>query len=128
MQDEYVVMYGTPDQDPDNSMYTAKGVLMMEDAEGLVGLGAWGLWPDGDGKVRLLYVMPERRGAHLAETLLSALEDEMRRYGCQRARFESGPEQSPAHRLYDRHGYTRTEEGFGYYKDSPGSVFFVRDL
>ena len=128
MQWQYVEMYGEPDQDPDNSMYTARKVLALESGDELVGICAWGTWPNGDGKIRLIYVPPAHRRQGFAEMLLRAAEEQMREAGIQRARFESGPDQEPAHRMYDNNGYERLSEGFGYYKDAEGSVFFGKDL
>lgn len=127
MQDEYILMYGKPDQDPDNAMHGARGVLLCRAENGEpAGIGAWSLWPNGDGKVRLLYVRPSYRSHGMARTILRALEQEAMQTGAVVMRFESGPKQEPAHRLYDSEGYDRTTEGFGFYKDAPGSVFFRR--
>jgi GNAT superfamily N-acetyltransferase len=59
---------------------------------------------------RLLYVddvstLPEERGAGHADRLLTWLEDEARRLGCEGVHLDSGvgPDRAPAHRLYMRH-------------------------
>lgn len=129
MQAEYIDIYGCSDQDPDNSMSDAIEVLLMQDNLGhSLGIIAWSLWPNGDGKIRLLYVLPVQRGIRLAETMLTEVEMRMSHMGVRYVRFEAGPWQPAAHRLYERHGYSRLSEGFGYYQDNPGSVFFGREL
>ena len=128
MQDEYVEMYGEPDQDPDNHIQTTAGIFVLHDRSDYVALGGWGFWPNSDGKVKMLYVVPERRGEKLAQVVLTAMEAMMWKHGCRTVRFESGPKQQPAHRLYLKHGYRTVEEGFGFYKDNPGSVFFSKEL
>lgn len=128
MQAEYVEMYGEPDQDPDNSMYSASGVVMVRTDGEASGIGAWSRWPNGDGKVRLLYVNPKYRGRRLAEQLLTEMEALAKRAGARYMRFETGPQQPSAQRLYERCGYERLEKGFGFYQYSPGSVFYGKEL
>lgn len=129
MQAEYIEMYGESDQDPDNTMAGAVETLLAT-AEGRpVGIGAWGLWPDGAGKVRLLYTVPEARGQRVAAKLLSELQHRMREQaGCDYVKFETGPKQTAAQRLYEVMGYSRLSEGFGFYAGNPGSVFFGKSL
>lgn len=128
MQAEYVEMYGETDQDPDNDYRGALDLLLLVDEDEPVGLLGWSLWPNGDGKVRLLYVVPERRGDHLADRLLHVAERAAHRIGVRVMRFETGPLQGPAQRLYERNGYTRMAEGFGFYAENPGSVFYAKVL
>lgn len=129
MQAGYVEMYGEPDQDPDNALSKARGAVLARDSDGSpAGIGAWSLWPNGDGKVRLIYVDPDYRYRGHARDILHALEHEMISAGAETIRFESGPKQEPAHLLYDSEGYQRVTPGFGFYKDEPGSVFFSKDV
>lgn len=128
MQHEYTRMYGTPDQDPDNSMFTAEGVVTAQLDGELVGFCAWGRWPNGDGKVRALYVTPAHRGKGLSRGLLTAAEKVMKAHGISYVRFETGPKQTPAMFLYESHGYSRLSEGFGFYAENEGSVFYGRSL
>ena len=127
MQAEYVQMYGEPDQDPDNQIGTALEVLVLSVGDQDVGVAAWGVWPDGDGKVKLIYIRPEHRGQGLGEHLLSVVEHRMRMEGLTRVRFETGPEQEPAQRMYRSAGY-REVEPFGFYAENAGSVFFAKEL
>lgn len=127
MQAGYVEMYGEPDQDPDNDYRGALGLMVAYDQGHPIGLIGWSLWPNGDGKVRLVYVKPEARGLHVAETLLHWAENSAKAAGATTMRFETGPLQEPAQRLYERCGYTRVP-GFGFYEHNPGSVFYSRPL
>lgn len=128
MQAEYVEMYGEPDQDPDNSMYSAHGLVLAELDGEPVGIGAWGYWPDGDVKGKLLYVAPKARGRGIARAILEEKERLAAAEGGTYFKFEAGPSQENAHRIYDRMGYERLSEGFGFYKDNPGSVFFGKRI
>lgn len=129
MQSEYVEMYGEPDQDPDNHISGAEEVLLLRDEDRRpIGLTAWSRWADGDGKIRLMYVVPELRALGLAGRLLLAAEHRMKGEGVRHVRFETGPQQQPAMRLYERMGYTRLAEGFGFYADNEGSVFYGKWL
>lgn len=127
MQDEYVEMYGEPDQDPDNHISTALEVMVMSLGDEHVGVAAWGVWPDGDGKVKLIYTQPEHRGNGLGALLLGVVEHRMRMEGLTRVRFETGPEQHAAQKMYEAAGYRRTEP-FGFYAENEGSHFFVKEL
>lgn len=127
MQDGYVEMYGEPDQDPDNHISTALEVLVMSVEDQDVGVAAWGVWPDGDGKVKLIYLQPGHRGKGMGSHLLSVVEHRMRMEGLTRVRFETGPEQHAAQRMYEAAGYRRTEP-FGFYAENEGSHFFAKEL
>lgn len=124
---DHVERYGEPDQDPSNSMYTAAHVVLMTVSDEPVGLCGWDVWENGDGKIRLFFVAPAHRRQGYAEMLLRWVEERMRHEGITYARFESGPNQEPAHKLYFNNGY-ESIEGFGFYKDNPGSVFFGKEL
>lgn len=128
LQREYLDLYGEEDPDPGNSIYTARGIVVLSLSGCPVALGAWDLWENGDGKVKRMYTEPDHRGKRLGESVLAELERMMKAEGVTYVRFESGPEQASAHRMYSRAGYSRLDWTFGYYAENPGSVFFGKEL
>jgi ribosomal protein S18 acetylase RimI-like enzyme len=62
----------------------------------------------GDGHFRGMAVLPEWQGRGVADALLAAVEDEMRRLGCARATLDTTAPLERAIRFYERHGYRAT--------------------
>lgn len=61
---------------------------------------------DGELEIKRMYVVPSRRGAGIADELLTAMEDTARDEGARRVIIHTGDRQRAALRFYDRHGYT----------------------
>jgi GNAT superfamily N-acetyltransferase len=82
---------------------------------------------DGVGEIKRMYVAPGARGRGHSRTLLRALEDAARGLGYHALVLESGLRQPEALSLYESAGYRRTES-YGFYRDSPLSVCYRKEL
>jgi putative acetyltransferase len=76
----------------------------------------------GQGELKRMFTVPERRGQGIARSLLLYLESEAWARGCRHFVLETGYLQTDAIALYERFGYTRRGP-FGDYVDDPNSVF-----
>jgi GNAT superfamily N-acetyltransferase len=74
-----------------------------------------------------MYVVPRRRGAGLARTMLAHLESSAAAVGIDALVLETGTRQPEAIALYESSGY-RPVPGFGYYRDEPLSRCFGKVL
>jgi GNAT superfamily N-acetyltransferase len=128
-QAEIRAMYG-PDSEPGvpPSAADIEVFLVAADAAGQpVGCGGLRrLGPDA-AEVKRMFVVPERRGAGVADAVLLALHAEALARGVTVLRLETGPLQLAAIRFYGRHGY-RPIPNFGHYADHPDSQCFERVL
>jgi putative acetyltransferase len=61
--------------------------------------------------IRGMAVLPERRGGRLGELLLTRIQEYAVERGCKRLFLSTTPFLDRAIRLYERVGFTRTEEG-----------------
>lgn len=61
---------------------------------------------DGELEIKRMYVVPRRRGAGIADELLTAMEQAARDEGARRVIIHTGDQQHAALKFYDRHGYT----------------------
>ncbi|SMY06514.1 GNAT family N-acetyltransferase [Flavimaricola marinus] len=82
---------------------------------------------DGYGEVKSMFVDPGARGSGTGAALMGALEAEARAQGLGLLRLETGDDLYPAHRLYQRHGFTLCGP-FGDYVEGPHSIFMERQL
>ncbi len=82
---------------------------------------------DGYGELKSMFVDPKARGRGIAEALIVQLEAIARGEGLAILRLETGHLLDAAHRLYERHGFTRRGP-FGDYPDDPLSVFMEKPL
>jgi GNAT superfamily N-acetyltransferase len=82
---------------------------------------------DGVGEIKRMYVVPEARGQGHSRALLGALEDAARDLGYRALVLESGVRQPEALSLYESAGYRRIDS-YGFYRDSPLSVCFRKEL
>ena len=73
-------------------------------------------------------VTPAARGSGLAARLLSAALAYARQAGCAVLRLESRRDNTPAHRLFQRHGFVPSGRKNGYYADGQDALCFQRDL
>jgi putative acetyltransferase len=98
----------------DGELIACGGVKLMDD--------------DGRyGEIKRMFVLPEHRGRGLARVLLAALEEQLRREGCELARLETGVAQPEALGLYRAAGYAERTP-FGAYRPDPLSVFMEKRL
>ena len=91
-------------------------------------LGCAALANHGDyGEIKSMFVHPDARGTGTGAALMRTLEDEARAQGLTLMRLETGDDLFPAHRLYQRHGFTPCGP-FGDYVAGPHSVFMEKRL
>lgn len=137
VQAEYVVRYGSPDETPlDPLMFEppAGSFFVGYDEDGSpVATGAWrrttveAFGSTVAAEVKRMYVVPSARGRGLARAVLSHLEATAAAAGAEVLVLETGIKQPEAIELYLSAGYVPVA-GFGYYRDSPSSRCFGKDL
>ena len=91
-------------------------------------LGCAALANQGDyGEIKSMFVHPDARGTGTGAALMRTLEEEARAQGLTVMKLETGDDLFPAHRLYQRHGFTPCGP-FGDYVEGPHSVFMEKRL
>ena len=91
-------------------------------------LGCAALANQGDyGEIKSMFVHPDARGTGTGAALMRTLEEEARAQGLTLMRLETGDDLFPAHRLYQRHGFTPCGP-FGDYVAGPHSIFMEKRL
>ena len=79
------------------------------------------------GEVKSMFTTPAARGTGTGAALLDALETEARAQNLPQMKLETGDDLYPAHRLYDRHGFSRCGP-FGDYVKAVHSVLMEKTL
>ncbi|KAB2343079.1 GNAT family N-acetyltransferase [Actinomadura rudentiformis] len=137
VQQEYVLRYGSEDETPtDPAEFRAPPghfVLGVLDGDP-VACGGWrshdsgepGFW-DGDAEIKRMYVAARARGRGFARLLLAELERSAAAAGRRRTVLETGTRQPEAIALYVSSGYVEIPK-FGYYRDSPASRCYGKEL
>jgi SAM-dependent methyltransferase/GNAT superfamily N-acetyltransferase len=137
VQQEYVTLYGTPDESPIvASVFDAPAgaffVGYLDDRP--VAMGGWrrrsdvvALGTTDTAEVKRMYVVAGARGKGLARQLLAHLERTAAEAGVEALVLETGTMQPEAMALYESSGY-RLVPGFGHYRDSPLSRCYARSL
>ena len=105
---------------PNIHFYTAR-----ED-EDILGTGALMIKPDY-GEVKSMFVSEAARGKGVAAALLRQIEDTAREEGVTILKLETGNVLHTAHRLYERHGFTKCGV-FGDYVTAKSSIFMEKPL
>jgi len=82
---------------------------------------------DGYGEIKSMFVDPTARGHGLAAKLLARIEVAAVAMNLTSLKLETGDLLHEAHRLYERHGYSRCDP-FGDYKTDPSSLFMEKPL
>ncbi|MBN9346317.1 MAG: GNAT family N-acetyltransferase [Devosia sp.] len=112
-------------------MADAKTTLFVaRDATGrAVGMGALKLETAGLAEVKRMFTRPEVRGQRVGSALLAAVEALARQKGVTELKLETGVGEGfvPAHRVYERGGFTPCG-AFLDYPDSGHSAFFAKRL
>lgn len=130
LQQEYVALYGTPDDTPVDPVEFAApaGAFVVGRVEGEP-FGCVGLRRHDDERVEVkrLFVRRPFRGRGLSRRLIEVSEREARRLGYPTIILETGTEQPEAMALYESSGY-RPIPGFGYYRDSPKNRCYAKRL
>ena len=104
------------------------GIRFFTAREGdtVLGTGALAL-KDGYGEVKSMFVAEAARGRGVADALLRQIEDAAREEGLPALKLETGNVLHAAHRLYERHGFTRCGR-FGDYPEAHSSIFMEKAL
>lgn len=99
------------------------------DGPRLLGCGALKALDAAHGEIKSMRTAEAHRGKGVAKAVLAHIEAEARRRGYTRLSLETGvqPPFHPAHRLYERGGFTRCGPFEGY-TDDPNSVFMTKVL
>lgn len=86
--------------------------LLVAEPDGIVAVGGidWRHQPDGQGRIRLLFVTPEARGKGYCKALLAAMEDELRALGRFEARLTAT---NTALAFYRSNGWQMDDRGGG---------------
>lgn len=74
----------------------------------VIGSIACAIADGNEGHLRGMAVVPQFQGQKIAEGLLQAAEDELRRRGCSRVTLDTTEPLLRAVRFYERHGYRRS--------------------
>jgi putative acetyltransferase len=79
------------------------------------------------GEVKSMFTTPAARGTGTGSLLMNALESEARAQSLPLMKLETGDDLYPAHRLYERHGFSKCGP-FGDYAEAVHSVFMEKIL
>lgn len=74
----------------------------------LVGLGGVELHDGGTGELKRFFVVPEHRGAGVADAVIAGLIEYARGAGAELLQLETGDKQHAAIAFYRRHGFVET--------------------
>ena len=106
----------------------APGVHFFQAREGAQTLGTGALAEKrGYGEVKSMFTAPDARGKGVAAAILRQLEDRAHDLGLSALRLETGDSLHAAHKLYERHGFSRCGP-FGDYEANATSVFYEKLL
>jgi GNAT superfamily N-acetyltransferase len=87
----------------------AMTVLVATEREGqVIGTIGFERLPTGDGHIRGMSVLPSRQGSGVAQQLLDAALEGLRRLGCKRAILDTTEPLTRAIRFYERNGFRRS--------------------
>jgi putative acetyltransferase len=94
-----------------------------------IAMGALKALSGGGGELKSMHVRSDRRGAGLADAILTRLIEVAREAGMDRVSLETGSQEvfAPARAFYARHGFAFCAPFEGYVED-PHSVFMTRDV
>ncbi|WP_323780542.1 GNAT family N-acetyltransferase [Thalassovita sp.] len=96
------------------------------DGATVLGTGALAVKEDY-GEIKSMFVAETARGKGVADALMRQIEDEARALNLPCLKLETGNVLDAAHRLYERHGFTRCGP-FGDYPEAASSVFMEKPL
>ncbi|HCM0817853.1 TPA: GNAT family N-acetyltransferase [Vibrio parahaemolyticus] len=99
------------------------------DGEQLLGCVAMSQLEDGHAELKSMRTTPSARKQGVASRLLNYVIEQAKHQGIQRLSLETGSMAffEPAHRLYEKHGFTYCEP-FGDYQPDPNSRFMTLAL
>ena len=102
-------------------------VVLAYDNNKVVGCGCFKKFNDTTVEIKRMFVVPESRGKDVATTVLAELEKWAKELNYTTAILETGKRMTPANRLYQKNGYTITEN-YGQYIGLPESVCMKKEL
>jgi len=102
-------------------------VVLAYDNNEVVGCGCFKKFDDTTVEIKRMFVVPESRGKNVATTVLAELEKWAKELNYTNAVLETGKKMTPANRLYQKNGYTITDN-YGQYIGLPESVCMKKDL
>lgn len=92
-----------------------------------VGIGALRQYTEDSIEVKRMYVLPGHRGEGIAATILSALETWAKEMNFKTCILETGKKQPEAINLYQKAGYSITEN-YGQYENVENSVCMKKEI
>lgn len=92
-----------------------------------VGCGCFKKFDNGAVEIKRMFVFPEMRGRQLAASMLQELEKWAVEEGYTTSVLETGRRQMEAQRLYERAGYSLTEN-YGQYVSMEDSICYRKEL
>jgi putative acetyltransferase len=110
--------------DPKTTLFVAR-----DEAGRAVGMGALKVESAELAEVKRMFIRPELRGQRVGSSILAAVEELARQKGIAELKLETGVGEGfvPAHRVYERGGFTPCG-AFLDYPDSGHSAFFGKRL
>ncbi len=102
-------------------------VVLVYDNNKVVGCGCFKKFDDTTVEIKRMFVVPESRGNNVATTVLAELEKWAMELSYTNAVLETGKRMTPANRLYQKNGYSITEN-YGQYIGLPESVCMKKEL
>ena len=97
-----------PPPDALQARLSAMTILVASEEAGIVGTIGCSCRGGGEGHLRGMAVTPARHGHGIAQKLLGAAEDELRRAGCERVTLDTTAVLRRAIAFYEAAGYRRT--------------------
>ena len=99
------------------------------EGDALLGCGALKILVPGHGELKSMHTAAAHRGKGIGDAMVRRLIEAARVMGLKRLSLETGswPYFAPAHRLYERHGFTDCPP-FGDYFADPNSRFMSRNV
>lgn len=110
-----------------NKTNLLKNALICYDDKKAVGIGAYKEFDSETAEIKRMYTLPECRGKGIAKAILSELENWAKEEGYTTTILETGFKQVDAIGLYQKLGYTITEN-FGQYIGVDNSVCMKKNL
>ncbi|HEX4932220.1 MAG TPA: GNAT family N-acetyltransferase [Gemmatimonadaceae bacterium] len=103
-----------------------------DDGDRLIGAACWGATPATEGTFDLYWILvdPEAQGAGVGSSLLSAVEESLRRDGARLLLIETSglPQYAPTRGFYRRRGYGEAQRIEDFYAPGDARVTFVKRL
>ena len=102
-------------------------VVIVYNDDSPVGCGCFKKIDNTTVEIKRMFVTPESRVKNVATTVLNELEKWAKELNYQTAILETGKRMTPANRLYQKNGYSITEN-YGQYIGLPESVCMKKEL